>query len=117
MEANGLLTSASKNFMLHLIAIPNEFQSRISFHTYGQPLAAADLSVFVAFCSRNALLSDRPDSLGSSWIDSDLDDLLHHVNCVHLLNLQSTFGDAFVVPSVFSRRLHVFRFELCTNPS
>ena len=42
-------------------------------------------------CSRNALLSYWPYALGSSRIDSDLPDLLHHVNRVKLLNLQSAF--------------------------
>ena len=77
-------------------------------------------------CFRDALLSDRPDGCGSSRIDSDRHDLLHHVNCVHLLssplsvrfttsNLLLRF--AFVVPCVFSRRLHVFGFQRWTIPS
>ena len=89
------LTDASSVQELHvaLLAFPNELQSRISFHTYRTDVCHRQPHRLRRLCSDNALLSDRSEALGSSRIDSDLHDLLHHVNCLHLLNLQSTFGE------------------------
>ena len=79
-----------------LLAVQNEFQSRISFHTYGTTACCRQPHRVRRFRCRNALLSDWPDGLGRSGIDSDLHDLLRHVK----------IRFAFVVPSVrFSRRL------------
>ena len=72
-----------------LLAVPKKFQSRVFFHMWWT--TACCWPHRRRLYPRNTLLPDRPYALGTSRIDSDLHDLLHHVNCVHLLNLQATF--------------------------
>ena len=82
-EANGLLTSASQNFLLHFL--PSQTNSNFASPStcIGLPIAAASLTVFRRLRPRNTFLSDRSYGLGSSRTDSDLHDLSHPVNCVH----------------------------------
>ena len=93
-----------------LLAVPNELKSRISFHTYRTTACCRNLTV---------LLSDPSHARGDSRINGDPQDLVHHVNCVHLLNLQSTFRTLKLVASTRTRHvirslLSVARFSLRT---
>ena len=86
-EANSLLTAASRSFLLHLV--PSRTNSILASPStrIGLPLCNRQPHRLRSLCSRHALLSGWPDILGSSRLDKDLHDPLHHVNCVHLLNL------------------------------
>ena len=75
-----------------LPAVPNELQSRISFHPYRITASCRQPHRLRRSCARTALLSARPEDLGSSRVDRDRHDLSHHVKCTHLFELVSTFG-------------------------
>ena len=85
-EAKSLLTQAHKtscctSYRPEQITVPTSPATRIRM---GLPLAARQLHRLPRPCSRNAVLSNRPNAVDISRINSDLHDLMDHVNCVHL---------------------------------
>ena len=90
-EASGLLTSASKNFILHFL--PSRMNSSLASPStlIGLPFTCRQPHRLRRLCSRNTLFRTPRRSLGGSRTNCDLHDLLRHVNCVDLFKVFSHF--------------------------
>ena len=75
-----------------LLPFSNELQLRVAFRPSGTSASGRQFQFFLRFRSHDALLLDRPHTLGRTRIDLDFQDLLHLLNRIHL-GLPQSFLD------------------------
>ena len=117
-EANGLVTSAFRNFMLHFS--PSRTNSSVgspSTHV-GLPVAAANLTVFAAFVLVSHFFRISPTFLAAfeSTVISKISCTPRHLRSPPQPSVHFRL-DAPIRIRRPTCRLHVFRFEILTNPS